>query len=166
MSDSVPSKELANCPFCGFVAREFHWRGHVGCSNVNCGAHAANITVEQWNRRPTHEPPAECPACEEFVRMQHDIASILGVDEDTDSISLHDRIYGALSSSPPPVDDEAYRLLYVVRAWFWTSAIENDPGREDPLYPDNTKSKSPLFAAISDLLKTRPYSRPTKSGEA
>jgi hypothetical protein len=49
----------------------------------------------------THEPPAECSGCEEFVRMQHDIASILGVDADTDSIDLHGRIYGALSSQPP-----------------------------------------------------------------
>jgi hypothetical protein len=44
-------------------------------------------------------------ACADFVRMQHDIASILGVDADTDSIDLHGRIYGALSSSQPPSAD-------------------------------------------------------------
>lgn len=36
-------------------------------------------------------------ACREFVRMQHDIASLLGVDADTDSIDLHYRIYSELS---------------------------------------------------------------------
>ena len=46
-----------------------------------------------------HEP---CPGCAEFVRMQHDIASALGVDADTDSIDLHGRIYGAVSSAQPP----------------------------------------------------------------
>ena len=51
-----------------------------------------------------HEPPAECAGCEEFVRMQHDIASILGVDADTDSIGLHGLIYEALSTraAQPP----------------------------------------------------------------
>jgi hypothetical protein len=46
-------------------------------------------------------------ACAEFVRMQHDIASLLGVDADTDSISLHDRIYDALSAraAQPPSPD-------------------------------------------------------------
>lgn len=56
---------------------------------------------------PLYSRPAECPACPEFVRMQHDIARILGVDADTDSIDLHGRIYGALSaraSQPPPVE--------------------------------------------------------------
>lgn len=50
-------------------------------------------------------------ACTEFVRMQHDIASLLGVDADTDSIDLHGRIYGALSSSQPPAPE------YVHAGW-------------------------------------------------
>lgn len=43
-------------------------------------------------------------ACEEFVRMQHDIASLLGVDADTDSIGLHGLIYDELTrrAAQPP----------------------------------------------------------------
>lgn len=47
----------------------------------------------------------QCAGCAEFVRMQHDVASRLGVDADTDAIDLHGRIYGALSSAPPPVPE-------------------------------------------------------------
>lgn len=58
-------------------------------------------------REQSSQLPTECAGCEEFVKMQHDIASILGVDDDTDSISLHDRIYGALSvrAAQPPAPE-------------------------------------------------------------
>lgn len=52
---------LLPCPFCGGEATEFRWRGHYGCADEQCGAHAANLTPEQWNRRPAHEPPAILP---------------------------------------------------------------------------------------------------------
>jgi hypothetical protein len=32
------------------------------------------------------------PALAEFVRMQHELCQLLGCDEQTDSIALHDRI--------------------------------------------------------------------------
>lgn len=37
-----------------------------------------------------------CDACPEFVCMQHEIARLLGVDDDTDSLALHDRILDAI----------------------------------------------------------------------
>lgn len=49
---------LKQCPFCGAAAKEFYWRNHFGCSNEQCGAYAANITAEQWNRRPLNEGAA------------------------------------------------------------------------------------------------------------
>lgn len=64
------------CPFCGAAAREQpNWRGHYGCSDVNCGAYHAALSWDQWNRRPAlsgdspsctcrklPEPPADnCP---------------------------------------------------------------------------------------------------------
>jgi hypothetical protein len=60
------------CPFCGAAAREFMWPKHYGCSDEKCGAHAANLTAEQWNRRAPVETPAHrkwpgepphCPSC-------------------------------------------------------------------------------------------------------
>lgn len=75
----------------------------------------ALYALDQATKSAAHEPPAECAGCEEFVGMQHDIASLLGVDADTDSIDLHGRIYGALSSSqPPPV---AHSVRYDVNGW-------------------------------------------------
>lgn len=44
---------LLPCPFCGAPAKEFGWRNHYGCSDEQCGANAANLTPEQWNRRPS-----------------------------------------------------------------------------------------------------------------
>jgi hypothetical protein len=40
----------------------------------------------------TTETTFESLACEEFVRMQHELCTLLGVDADTDSIALHARI--------------------------------------------------------------------------
>lgn len=75
--------------------------------------------------------PADCAGCEEFVRMQHDIASILGVDEDTDSISLHGRIYVALSarpSQPPAPEHQPIPATEIVAALERESAnTDTDP---------------------------------------
>lgn len=60
--DSSPSnQQLKLCPFCGAAAREFMWPNHYGCSDEQCGAYAANLTAEQWNKRPADETKAEQP---------------------------------------------------------------------------------------------------------
>jgi hypothetical protein len=40
------------CPFCGARAVEGPlWREHYGCSDPECGAYGANLSLAQWNRR-------------------------------------------------------------------------------------------------------------------
>jgi hypothetical protein len=97
MSEQAPSKDLSR------RLKEIYDALWVNCEPMQQW-HAERLwaLIQELNSAP--EPPAECAGCEEFVRMQHDIASLLGVDEDTDSISLHGRIYGALSqrATQPP----------------------------------------------------------------
>jgi hypothetical protein len=45
------------CPFCGAPAIEARWPDHRGCSDPTCGAHMANLSREQWNRRPVPPTP-------------------------------------------------------------------------------------------------------------
>ena len=45
--------KLRECPFCGSPATSFRWTDHYGCSNMDCGAYPANLTADQWNRRPS-----------------------------------------------------------------------------------------------------------------
>lgn len=72
------------------------WRELYQRTVAGPGGVLAQLETERTRRIAAED------ACAEFVRMQHDIASLLGVDADTDSIDLHGRIYGALSSSQPP----------------------------------------------------------------
>lgn len=40
------------CPFCAKPAQEqAHWRKHYGCSDPECGAYFAALSLEQWNTR-------------------------------------------------------------------------------------------------------------------
>jgi len=45
---------------------------------------------------------AECGGCAEFVRLQRELAQELGVDADTDSVALHDRILVAIHAERAP----------------------------------------------------------------
>lgn len=117
----LSSKQIfGDCPIC-HAAVTFHQDPNGECSGchhltcLGCGVWfdlSAKVDPEnaletldalqaaiasEWNRLRTAPETGECNACPEFVRMQHDIASLLGVDADTDSIDLHDRIYGELS---------------------------------------------------------------------
>lgn len=49
------AEELLPCPFCSAPAQQFMWDLHYGCSDSQCGAYMANLTAEQWNRRPAPE---------------------------------------------------------------------------------------------------------------
>ena len=60
------TEKLEPCPFCGAAASEFMWRGHVGCADEKCGAHAANLPVAQWNRRAL---PSRSDVLEEAARV-------------------------------------------------------------------------------------------------
>lgn len=65
------------CPFCGAPALEGPlWPKHYGCSDSECGAHMANLSVPQWNRRPVPETCADAtipalpyPGDEEALRQ-------------------------------------------------------------------------------------------------
>lgn len=51
------SKDVLHCPFCASPAREQpHWAKHYGCSDENCGAYHAAVSLEQWNRRADATP--------------------------------------------------------------------------------------------------------------
>lgn len=116
-----------------------HWRSerelwHTAAMDAQ--SYAGQLRAQLSKLRASPEPPLECAGCEEFVRMQHDIASLLGVDEDTDSISLHDRIYGALSQGagqPPAPDTDRYQWLkehaevVFFKEYVW---VDVSPGRK------------------------------------
>ncbi len=50
------TEALRPCPFCGEAAKEYLWKYHYGCSNESCGGYAANLTLDQWNRRAEPSP--------------------------------------------------------------------------------------------------------------
>ncbi len=53
--------KLRECPFCGAPADGFRWAGNVGCTNRDCGAYAANLSIAAWNRRPPDPAVAASP---------------------------------------------------------------------------------------------------------
>lgn len=79
-SDQLTSKQLLPCPFCGAAAREFLWQQHFGCSNEQCGAHAANLTREQWNKR-TAVPPTRSLG-EFWASVEEDTGELKLIDND------------------------------------------------------------------------------------
>jgi ribA/ribD-fused uncharacterized protein len=131
MTEQFSSKELLPCPFCGEKPRLTERPATAGdgggfvaivscfCGDYSACAHklrmaesaddAREFVTLAWNKRDVDEgPPATVyeEAIAEQDRMQHDIARLLGVDAETDSDDLHERIYTELSrraSQPPRV---------------------------------------------------------------
>lgn len=95
------------CPFCGAPAQEYMWPKHYGCSDKACGAHAANLTAEQWNRRPVSSETTDWQALAKQRRRLLNMAAgvlsaVVVVTRTPTAAQILGEIDGHLSSTPGP----------------------------------------------------------------
>lgn len=79
------------CPFCGAAAVEARWPEHRGCSDSTCGAHMANLSLDQWNRRSDKSTIRAIEMVLDMVKQRAELQKI-----STEALDQRDRLKAAM----------------------------------------------------------------------